>query len=89
MQKFVQNCRGYRLGRTAFRVVQLRPAKLCVANLFGACTDCHGLGTRMIVDPELIVPDPGKSLSQGAISPWASAHVADYVRRLAGELVPA
>ena len=30
------------------------------------------------VDPELVVPDPDKSLSEGAIAPWSSAHVADY-----------
>jgi excinuclease ABC subunit A len=61
---------------------ELEPRSFSFNSPFGACTDCHGLGTRMIVDPELIVPDPGKSLSQGAISPWASAHVADYFIRL-------
>jgi excinuclease ABC subunit A len=61
---------------------ELEPRSFSFNSPFGACTDCHGLGTRMIVDPELIVPDPGKSLAQGAISPWASAHVADYFIRL-------
>ncbi len=61
---------------------ELEPRSFSFNSPFGACADCHGLGTRMIVDPELIVPDPGKSLLQGAISPWASAHVADYFIRL-------
>ncbi|MEE9442518.1 MAG: excinuclease ABC subunit UvrA [candidate division Zixibacteria bacterium] len=39
---------------------------------YGACPSCGGLGTKMEVDPELIVPDPNKSLLNGAISPWAS-----------------
>jgi hypothetical protein len=41
-----------------------------------------GLGTRMEVDPELIVPDPAKSLDEGAIAPWAGGHVSDYFDRL-------
>jgi excinuclease ABC subunit A len=61
---------------------ELEPRSFSFNSPFGACTDCHGLGTRMIVDPELIVPDPMKSLAEGAVSPWASAHVADYFIRL-------
>jgi excinuclease ABC subunit A len=61
---------------------ELEPRSFSFNSPFGACTDCHGLGTRMIVDPELIVPDPQKSLSRGAISPWSAAHVADYFTRL-------
>ncbi len=36
----------------------------------------------MEVDPELIVPDPAKSLDEGAIAPWAGGHVSDYFDRL-------
>ncbi|MGI8702278.1 MAG: excinuclease ABC subunit UvrA [Nocardioidaceae bacterium] len=61
---------------------ELEPRSFSFNSPFGACTDCHGIGTRMVVDPELIVPDPTKSLAQGAVSPWASAHVADYFIRL-------
>ncbi len=39
----------------------------------GACPVCHGLGTMLEPDPELIVPDRAKSLNGGAIEPWASA----------------
>ncbi|MQA94074.1 MAG: excinuclease ABC subunit UvrA [Streptosporangiales bacterium] len=52
----------------------------------GACPDCTGLGTRMEVDPELIVPDPAKPLSGGAISPWSNGHVSDYFLRLVDAL---
>jgi excinuclease ABC subunit A len=61
---------------------ELEPRSFSFNSPFGACTECHGLGTRMIVDPDLIVPDATKSLAEGAISPWASAHVADYFMRL-------
>jgi len=38
---------------------------------YGACPDCHGLGCTFEVDPALVVPDPKKSLREGAIYPWA------------------
>jgi len=37
----------------------------------GACPECDGIGSRMIFDPELVVPDTSKSLKQGAIAPWS------------------
>jgi len=36
----------------------------------GACPVCHGLGQKLVFDESLVVPDPGKSLEQGAILPW-------------------
>ena len=39
---------------------------------FGACPVCTGLGSRMEVDPELVVPNQERSLSEGALTPWAS-----------------
>jgi excinuclease ABC subunit A len=38
---------------------------------YGACPDCHGLGSTFEVDPGLVVPDPSKSLDEGAIYPWS------------------
>ncbi|WP_196716551.1 excinuclease ABC subunit UvrA [Actinomyces trachealis] len=46
---------------------------------YGACPVCTGLGSRMEVDPELVVPDEELSLAQGAIAPWASHQ--DYFTR--------
>jgi len=37
----------------------------------GACPECDGIGSKMIFDPELVVPDTSKSLKQGAIAPWS------------------
>jgi excinuclease ABC subunit A len=65
---------------------ELEPRSFSFNSPFGACTVCHGLGTRMEVDPELVVPDPGATLGQGAIQPWSMAHVADYFLRLMGAL---
>ena len=65
---------------------ELEPRSFSFNSPFGACPDCHGLGTRMEVDPDLVVPDPQASLGEGAIQPWSQAHVADYFLRLMGAL---
>ncbi|MCW2769411.1 MAG: excinuclease subunit [Aeromicrobium sp.] len=67
-------------------VDELEPRSFSFNAPFGACPECHGLGTRMEVDPELVVPDDAKSLNDGAVVPWASAHVSDYFSRLIGAL---
>ena len=64
----------------------LEPRSFSFNSPFGACPDCHGLGTRMEVDPELVVADPGATLGEGVIQPWSGAHVADYFIRLLGAL---
>jgi excinuclease ABC subunit A len=61
---------------------ELEPRSFSFNSPFGACPECHGLGTRMEVDPDLVVPDPSASLGEGAIQPWSQAHVADYFSRL-------
>ncbi|WP_214414580.1 excinuclease ABC subunit UvrA [Sphaerisporangium fuscum] len=61
---------------------ELEPRSFSFNSPFGACPDCTGLGTRMEVDPELVVPDPEKSLGDGAIAPWAGGHTSDYFIRL-------
>jgi len=48
----------------------LTPKHFSFNSHFGACPACHGLGTQLECDPELMVSDPTKSLAQGAIKPW-------------------
>jgi len=48
---------------------------------YGACAECTGIGVRLEVDPELVVPDPARSLAEGAIAPW-EAMAADYFGRM-------
>ena len=61
---------------------ELEPRSFSFNSPFGACPECTGLGTRMEVDPELVVPDPSLTLDEGAIAPWAGGHVTDYFTRL-------
>jgi excinuclease ABC subunit A len=49
---------------------------------YGACPTCDGLGTQFEVDPELVVPDPTKTLAGGALSPWAGGRSRWFDRML-------
>ncbi|MEU4567391.1 excinuclease ABC subunit UvrA [Micromonospora sp. NPDC023956] len=49
---------------------------------YGACPECTGLGTKKEVDPELIIPDPERTLREGAIQPWGTGHNLEYFLRL-------
>ncbi len=48
----------------------------------GACPECEGFGNVIGVDMELVVPDPGKSLREGAIAPWNSPAYAHELKEL-------
>ncbi|MBI4610700.1 MAG: excinuclease ABC subunit UvrA [Candidatus Rokubacteria bacterium] len=50
---------------------EVSPRMFSFNNPYGACPECGGIGSRYEIDPELIVPDSRKSLSQGALAPWA------------------
>ncbi|MBM4372263.1 MAG: excinuclease ABC subunit UvrA, partial [Deltaproteobacteria bacterium] len=51
---------------------ELSPQLFSFNNPEGACPACNGLGTRLAVDPDRVVPDPGLSVDQGAIALWQS-----------------
>jgi len=54
---------------------------------YGACPECSGLGTRLEVDPELVIPDEDLSLSEGAVAPWSSGtQSVDYFQKLLASL---
>ena len=50
---------------------ELTPRLMSFNNPQGACPVCHGIGAHYEISPDLVVPDAEKSLSQGAIYPWA------------------
>jgi excinuclease ABC subunit A len=51
---------------------ELAPRNFSFNSPYGACQTCDGLGTRLEVDAELVVPDPTLTINEGAIAPWAS-----------------
>jgi excinuclease ABC subunit A len=54
-------------------LVELEPRIFSFNSPHGACERCHGLGAQMEIDPEMLVPDPTLSVSEGAIAPWSRA----------------
>ncbi|MCE1178635.1 MAG: excinuclease ABC subunit UvrA [Micrococcales bacterium] len=62
---------------------EIEPRSFSFNSPFGACPECTGIGTELEVDPELVVPDPDLSLSEGAIAPWAQGSgSAEYFQRV-------
>jgi excinuclease ABC subunit A len=55
---------------------EIEPRTFSFNSPHGACPRCSGLGVRLVIDPELVVPNPEFSLNQGAINPWARAGTA-------------
>lgn len=53
-----------------FTVGVLEPRLFSFNAPFGACPDCDGLGVKLEVDPDLVVPDQDKTLTEGALAPW-------------------
>ena len=56
-----------------FSMDELAPRMFSFNSPFGACPDCDGLGQKMIVDPDLLVPDMDKSIEDGAFEAWAGS----------------
>ncbi len=49
---------------------EISPRMFSFNSPYGACPACNGLGTQQSIDPELVVPEPEKSIREGAIVPW-------------------
>ena len=61
-------------------------------NPFGACTRCQGFGNTIDLDMDLVIPDKGKSLGEGAVDPWTKPryrkYLADFKKRAATSSIP-
>ena len=71
---------------SGFTLPEIEPRLFSFNNPYGACPSCDGLGRRMIMDPDLVVPNPQKSVQQGAVEPWASQTMHYYPQALASVL---
>lgn len=56
-----------------FTVGEMEPRLFSFNAPFGACSDCDGLGMKLSVDEDLVIPDKDKSLGEGALVPWANS----------------
>ena len=61
---------------------ELEPRSFSFNSPFGACPECTGIGTRLEVDEELIIPDDAISINEGAIAPWTGSQSSEYFLRL-------
>ncbi len=61
---------------------ELEPRSFSFNSPFGACVECSGIGTKLEVDEELIIPDDSISINEGAIAPWSGGQTSEYFLRL-------
>ncbi|KGA13351.1 excinuclease ABC subunit A [freshwater metagenome] len=61
---------------------ELEPRSFSFNSPFGACAECSGIGTKLEVDEELVIPDDSISINEGAIAPWSSGQTSEYFLRL-------
>jgi len=79
----------YGNAETGFTLGELTPKHFSFNSHLGACPACHGLGTQLVCDPELMISDPSKTLAEGAITPWrrGTKRMQAYYRHLQSALV--
>jgi excinuclease ABC subunit A len=61
---------------------QLAPRNFSFNSPYGACEECSGLGTRLTVDPELVIGDPDLSVAEGVMLPWAGGNRSQYYSQI-------
>ena len=61
---------------------ELQPRNFSFNSPYGACQTCDGLGTRLEVDPELVIPDRDLSIDEGALAPWSGSRLEYWDRVL-------
>jgi excinuclease ABC subunit A len=69
---------------SGFTISEIEPRLFSFNSPYGACPVCDGLGMQMSFDPDLIVPDTGRSLLDRAIAPWANSQSKYYIQTLEG-----
>lgn len=67
---------------SGFTIPEIEPRLFSFNNPFGACPTCDGLGSQKKIDTDLIVPDQGKTLRDGAIAPWSKSSSPYYKQTL-------
>src|SRR5712691_5779194 len=67
---------------SGFTIPEIEPRLFSFNNPFGACPACDGLGTKLYFDPDLVVHDDGRSLYDGAVSPWSHSSSPYYAQTL-------
>ena len=61
---------------------EMEPRSFSFNSPFGACPECTGIGSKLEVDEELVIPDDSISINEGAIAPWSGGQSSDYFNNL-------
>jgi len=68
---------------SGFTIEEIEPRLFSFNSPYGACAECEGIGIKLNVDPNLVIPDDRKSIADGAIEPWAKSTTLYYAQTLA------
>jgi len=68
---------------SGFTIEEIEPRLFSFNSPYGACEECEGIGIKLNVDPNLVVPNDKKSIADGAIEPWAKTTTLYYAQTLA------
>jgi len=68
---------------SGFTIEEIEPRLFSFNSPYGACAECEGIGIKLNVDPNLVIPDDKKSIADGAIEPWAKSTTLYYAQTLA------
>ena len=68
---------------SGFTIEEIDPRLFSFNSPYGACEECEGIGIKLNVDPNLVIPDERKSIADGAIEPWAKSTTLYYAQTLA------
>ncbi len=68
---------------SGFTIEEIEPRLFSFNSPYGACEECEGIGMKLNVDPNLVVPDERKSLADGAVEPWSKSTTLYYAQTLA------
>ncbi len=67
---------------SGFTIAEIEPRLFSFNSPHGACPSCDGLGVEAFFDPELVIPDPRKSIAEGVVAPWTGAQSPYYDQTL-------
>ncbi len=67
---------------SGFTIEEIEPRLFSFNSPYGACEECEGIGIKLNVDPNLVIPDEKKTIAEGAIEPWSKSTTMYYAQTL-------
>ena len=68
---------------SGFTIEEIEPRLFSFNSPYGACEECEGIGIKLNVDPNLVIPNDKKSIADGAVEPWSKSSTLYYAQTLA------